>query len=108
METLETERIAKVFRKGTDPAVDSYSGFFDNDKRTSTGLTDYLRTAKIANVFVVGLATDYCVKFTVLDALRFGFKVQVYPEGCRAVNLNPDDGDRALEEMERAGAVLIA
>ncbi len=107
VETLETERIAKVFRKGTDPAIDSYSGFFDNDKKTSTGMNDYLRSAKIANVFVVGLATDYCVKFTALDAISEGFGVSLVVDASRGVELEPGDVQRAIDEMKRAGVQII-
>jgi nicotinamidase/pyrazinamidase len=101
---LDTSRVAHVFLKGTDPAVDSYSGFFDNEHKLSTGLGDYLRAQGVARVFVCGLATDYCVKFTALDALRLGFDTTVVADACRAVNVNAGDGERALEEMRSAGA----
>ncbi|HOT27975.1 MAG TPA: bifunctional nicotinamidase/pyrazinamidase [Candidatus Ozemobacteraceae bacterium] len=93
-----------VVRKGTIRDVDSYSGFFDNGGRHDTGLADLLRRHGVSDLFVMGLATDYCVKFTVLDACRLGFRVSVIEAGCRAVNLTPEDGEQALREMERAGA----
>ena len=104
---LDTSRIAHTFLKGTDPAVDSYSGFFDNEHKRSTGLGDYLRAQGVTGVTVCGLATDYCVKNTVLDALREGFRVRAVSEAMRAVNLRPGDDRRALEEMRAAGAEIV-
>jgi nicotinamidase/pyrazinamidase len=96
-----------VFHKGELPAVDSYSGFLDNDREHETGLRQFLTGRGVTEVTVAGLATDVCVKFTVLDALRYGFKTYVYRSGCRAVNLRPDDERDAWREMEQAGAVLL-
>jgi len=107
VETLDTEKIAKVFRKGTDPYVDSYSGFFDNDHRTSTGMSDYLRSARITNVFVVGLAMDYCVKFTALDAITEGFGATLVADAARGVELELGDVQRAIDEMKQAGVQVI-
>jgi nicotinamidase/pyrazinamidase len=92
-----------VFRKGTIRDVDSYSGFLDNDRQHETGLREFLRKKGVRQVTVVGLATDYCVKFTSLDAAKFGFKVKVLREGCRAVNLDTQDEERAYAEMHAAG-----
>lgn len=103
---LNTSAIARVFPKGMNPRIDSYSGFYDNGRRAATGLADWLRERGVTEVSVAGLATDYCVKFTVLDALREGFKVRVLTQACRGVNLTPGDVDRALAEMQAAGAVL--
>jgi len=100
---LKQDRIAKVFRKGTDPGIDSYSGFFDNGHRKSTGLGEWLQTKGVTEVFVCGLATDYCVKFTALDAVSFGFKTNLIVDACRGVNLHPDDAKSAIAEMKRAG-----
>jgi nicotinamidase/pyrazinamidase len=100
-------RIAKVFQKGTDPTVDSYSGFFDNGKRKSTGLTPWLREQGVRSVYVLGLATDYCVKFTSLDACAEGFTTYLIEDGCRAVDLQPGDGDRAIDEMRSSGVVVV-
>ncbi|MEK6236764.1 MAG: bifunctional nicotinamidase/pyrazinamidase [Planctomycetales bacterium] len=104
---LDTPFIDKVFVKGTDPAVDSYSGFFDNGQRQATGLEEYLRQQGVEEVCVVGLATDYCVKFTALDAARLGFRVSVVEDACRGVNLQPGDVDRALAEMRDAGITIV-
>ena len=104
---LERAAIDRVFAKGEDPTVDSYSGFYDNDRRRSTGLGEYLRAKSVAEVYVMGLATDYCVKFTVLDALSLGLRTTLVVDGCRAVELSPGDGARAIAAMQEAGARVI-
>ncbi|MEO1452116.1 MAG: bifunctional nicotinamidase/pyrazinamidase [Bacteroidota bacterium] len=104
---LDTEKVADVFVKGTDPTVDSYSGFFDNGRRKATGLGEYLKAKGVTEVFVVGLATDYCVKFTALDAHSLGFQTSVIADATRAVNLQPGDGEAALAEMQAAGIKVI-
>jgi nicotinamidase/pyrazinamidase len=101
------ERIARVFRKGTDPSVDSYSGFFDNGRRKTTGMGEWLETQGVDAVTVVGLATDYCVKFTALDAIELGFATTVVADACRAVNLSEGDGERALAEIRAAGGRVV-
>ncbi|WP_339792721.1 bifunctional nicotinamidase/pyrazinamidase [uncultured Imperialibacter sp.] len=101
--SLNTFKFKKVFQKGTDAAIDSYSGLFDNGKRKSTGLGEYLKAEGVEKVTVVGLAADYCVKFTALDAKEFGFEVVLPVAGTRAVNLRPGDFEKALKELERAG-----
>jgi nicotinamidase/pyrazinamidase len=103
---LKTESIAKVFHKGTDPKIDSYSAFFDNARRRHTGLESYLRKNHLTDLFFVGLATDYCVLYSVLDALELGFNVTVIAAGCRPVNLKEGDGERALQIMRSKGAHL--
>ncbi len=103
---LQLDRIERVFHKGTDPRIDSYSALFDNAHRKSIGLGEFLRERGIAHVFVLGVATDYCVKFTALDALRFGFAVTVVTDGCRAVNVKPGDDRNAFDAMQAAGATL--
>ena len=104
---LETGRIHRVFRKGTDREVDSYSGFFDNGRRRATGLGDFLLERGVRHVFVAGLATDYCVKFTALDALRLGLAGAVVRSGCRAVELSAGDEERALAEITAAGGHVV-
>jgi len=104
---LNRERIAKVFPKGTDPGIDSYSGLFDNGHRKSTGLGEWLRARGVTEVFVCGLATDYCVKFTALDAAAMGFKTHLVEDASRGVNLRPGDAQQAIEEMKRAGVEVI-
>jgi nicotinamidase/pyrazinamidase len=100
---LETGCFARVFQKGTDPNIDSYSGFYDNGHRRSTGLAEYLRQMGVTEIYVLGLATDYCVRFTALDAVREGFATHVLSEGCRGVELASGDIDRAVQEMVEAG-----
>ncbi len=103
---LHRERIARVFHKGIDPDIDSYSCFFDNAHRRATGLGDWLKAAKVGQVWICGLATDYCVRFSALDALRLGFDVHVVQDACRGVDVTPGDVERAIEEMKAAGVKL--
>lgn len=104
---LDTRRIDRVIRKGTDRTIDSYSGFFDNGHRQETGLDDYLQTKDVDGLSVMGLATDYCVKYTVLDALELDYPTWVLLEGCRGIDLNPGDVESAIDEMRQAGAVIV-
>ncbi len=104
---LETSAIERVFRKGTDPRIDSYSGFFDNGHRKATGLGDFLRDRGIDEVYVAGVATDYCVKFTALDARELGLRTVLVEDGCRGVDVNEGDVSRAIAEMRRAGVTLM-
>ena len=104
---LARSKITEVFPKGTDRTIDSYSGFFDNAHRKPTGLAEWLRERWISRLYVLGLATDYCVKFTTLDARREGFNVHIIEDGCRGVNLKPSDSRDALEEMRSAGAAIV-
>ena len=83
---LHTSRIEAIFRKGTNPEIDSYSAFFDNGHRKSTGLADYLRGRGITAVYVAGLAADYCVYFSALDALREGFTTFLIEDATRAID----------------------
>lgn len=103
---LDMRRVERIFQKGTDPAIDSYSGFFDNGHRKSTGLGEYLKSRGVLDVYVAGLATDYCVKFTALDARQLGFQVHLVADACRGVNLSPGDVDAAIEEVRRAGVFV--
>jgi nicotinamidase/pyrazinamidase len=106
-EMIDKKRITAVFRKGIDPTIDSYSGFFDNGHKKATGLADWIKERRISKLFVMGLATDYCVKFTVLDARQLGLEVILVEDGCRAVDLAPGDGDRAIAAMRDAGASVV-
>ena len=103
---LDVARFTAIFRKGMDPTVDSYSGLYDNGHRHATGLGDALRSRGVREVSVCGLATDYCVKFTALDALRDGFAVTLIERACRGVNLKPGDVARAVEAMRAAGVTI--
>lgn len=104
---LETKNIKKIFPKGTDPQIDSYSGFYDNGHRKATGLGDYLKTAGVSEVFICGLATDYCVRFTAQDASKEGFKTFVIEDACRGVELASGDTANALKEMQNSGCTII-
>lgn len=102
---LDTRRASLIVRKGTRPAIDSYSTFFENDRRTPTGLGGALREMGVSRVFLCGLATDYCVQYSALDARRLGFEAVVLLDACRAIDL---DGSlaAALDAMRQAGVVL--
>jgi nicotinamidase/pyrazinamidase len=104
---LDRTRWDRVFQKGEDAAVDSYSGFFDNGRRRATGLGDYLRARGAKEIYAVGLATDYCVKFTALDARALGFETALIEDACRGVELAPGDCARAVEEMRAAGVRIV-
>jgi nicotinamidase/pyrazinamidase len=90
-----------------DKGVDSYSGFFDNDRRKSTGLGEYLKQQEVDQVAIMGLATEYCVKFTALDARRLGFETRLIREGVRGVELNPGDCEKAYTAMRDAGVSIV-
>jgi nicotinamidase/pyrazinamidase len=105
--TLDVSDIDIVFKKGTDQKIDSYSGFFDNGHKKDTGLDDFLKQKKVTEIFVMGIATDYCVKFTCLDALKLGYKTYLIKDACRGVELNKGDIERALKEIEQSGASII-
>jgi len=104
---LDTRRVEAIFRKGTAPRIDSYSGFFDNGHRKSTGLGDYLKGRGARDVYILGLATDYCVKFSALDARNLGFRTFVVEDGCRGVELRQGDAARALDELRGAGVQVV-
>ena len=105
--TFDTSRIARIFHKGIEPRIDSYSTFFDNAHRRETGLSDYLKERSIKDIYLMGLALDYCVKYSVLDSRQLGLNTHVILDGCRGIGLEPGDLDRALDEMKHAGAVLL-
>ncbi|MGQ2908377.1 MAG: bifunctional nicotinamidase/pyrazinamidase [Aliihoeflea sp.] len=102
---LDWTRAELVVRKGFRPAIDSYSAFFENDRDTPTGLGGYLKERGIRKLTLAGLATDFCVAYSALDAARLGFSVTVALEACRAIDLG---GSLAVmtDEMEKAGVVL--
>jgi nicotinamidase/pyrazinamidase len=105
---LDQQRWDRVFRKGLDPKIDSYSGFFDNGHRHATGLGDYLRAKGVTDVYLAGLATDYCVKFTALDARKLGFQTHLIEDACRGVDLRPGDVQRAVEAMRAEGVEILS
>ncbi len=98
--------IDHVICKGTDPAVDSYSGFYDNARRHETGLDQYLKGRDVDEIVVMGLATDYCVRATCLDGVELGYAVTLVEDGCRAVDLAPEDGELAVAQMANDGVAV--
>ena len=104
---LDQSKVKRVFRKGQNPRIDSYSGFFDNDHQSSTGMGEYLREQGVDEVFVVGLATDYCVSFTAADAAELGFRTIVISDATRGVNLQKGDVDRALVALQEQGVRIL-
>jgi nicotinamidase/pyrazinamidase len=103
---LHQDRAAAIVRKGMNPAIDSYSTFFENDRKTPTGLTGLLRERAVTSVTLVGLATDFCVAFSAIDAVKQGFKVSVRMDTCRAID-NQGSLDRALSAMRTNGVELV-
>ena len=105
---LDMEGIHQVFQKGTHRTIDSYSGFFDNGHRHATGLENFLRDQQVTDVYIMGLATDYCVKYTALDAVKLGFRTHLVLDGCRGVELTAGDVERAVEQMQLAGIYITS
>lgn len=99
--TLNTTQFTKIFQKGTKTEIDSYSAFYDNSRLHSTGLTDYLRQEGVQKVYVVGLALDFCVKFTCLDAVQDGFETTLLLEGTKPVF--PENSLTCCQELEQHG-----
>jgi nicotinamidase/pyrazinamidase len=104
---LDRSRIARVFRKGTNARIDSYSGFFDNGRRSSTGLGEYLKAQGAGEVYVAGLATDYCVKATAIDAVGLGLPTRLIEDACRGIELRPGDVRQAIAQMRQQGIVVV-
>ena len=103
---LAMDRVSLILRKGWNPAIDSYSAFFENDHETPTGLAGYLREKGVTSLTLAGLATDFCVAFSALDARRLGFDTTVAMEGCRAIDL--DGSLDAMTARMRESGVTIA
>jgi nicotinamidase/pyrazinamidase len=104
---LHQEKIAHYFHKGTDRDIDSYSAFFDNARLKSTKLGEYLKEQHVDTVYLVGVATDYCVLYSALDAIDLGFSVYVIADACRAINLHPHDEEHALQAIAAKGGTII-
>ena len=103
--TLNIKAINKIIYKGINSQIDSYSGFYDNGKIRSTGLSDYLKTNNVTSIDFVGLATEYCVKFSVLDSIKEGFKTRVILKGIKGIDF--EESSKALNEMESKGVDLL-
>lgn len=104
---LNTSRIDRVIQKGTDMWIDSYSGFYDNGKLKDTGLDNFLKSKKVSDVYVVGLATDYCVKFTAIDSADLGYRTFLFVDATKAVNLHENDFEKSLDEMRSSGIEIL-
>ena len=104
---LEQNKATYIIKKGMNPEIDSYSAFFDNQKLIDTGLSNYLKSKNIETVEIVGLALDYCVKYTCIDAVSEGVKVVLHFKGTKAVNLHPDDAKNTVFELLEKGVSVI-
>lgn len=104
---LDQSRVTQIIQKGKNPDVDSYSGFQDNNHFVKTGLDDFLKYHDIKLLEVVGLALDYCVKYTCNDAAALGYVTCVHFNGTKAVNVKPDSGKNALYEMLENGVTIL-
>jgi nicotinamidase/pyrazinamidase len=102
---LDLPKAELIVRKGFRPEIDSYSGFFENDHATRTGLAGFLRERQLRRLFVAGLATDYCVHYSAVDARKEGFETIVIEDACRAINLEGSLA-AALRNMQEAGVVI--
>ncbi len=100
---LKTHDVDLIVRKGFRPSIDSYSAFFENDRKTRTGLAGYLKERDVRSIYVAGLATDFCVYYSIMDALDLGFDAVLITDACRAIDL---DGslDIAMAAMKARGA----
>lgn len=105
---LDTSHFAHIAHKGIDPNADSYSTFFDSHKMRSTGLDDFLRRNKITDLYFAGLATEYCVFYSAMDAVALGYKVHVILDACRGIDLHKGDVEAAIRKMVDAGVELVA
>jgi len=103
--TLNSKTIKKIIYKGVNSQIDSYSGFYDNGKICSTGLSNYLKANNVTSIDYVGLVTEYCIKFTVLDSIEEGFKTSVILNGIKGINL--EESNKALKEMKSIGIDLL-
>ena len=103
---LNIEQANAIIRKGSDPRIDSYSAFFENDRKTPTGLDGYFKSLEIDKINLVGLATDFCVNYSAQDAANLGYKVSVLEKMCRAIDLNGSLA-AAKSEMQNCGVEFI-
>ena len=104
---LDTTHFDLIVRKGTDPALDSYSAFFENDSKTPTGLHFYLKGLNVKSVYLAGLALDVCVYYSAMDALKLGFHTVVVEDACRGIDTPPGSLKARMEEMRNAGVQVL-
>ncbi|MDR2483162.1 MAG: nicotinamidase, partial [Treponema sp.] len=103
---LDLKPVTLIVRKGFRPSIDSYSAFFENDRKTATGLAGYLNGLGIKTVYLGGLATDYCVFFSAMDAINLNFTVYLLRDAVRGVNYPEGSAEKALLDMESAGVIM--
>lgn len=103
---LDTDPVQVIFRKGMDPGIDSYSGFYDNDHKKSTGLAGYFQSMAVKKVFITGLAADVCVYFTLKDSLDEGFETYLLEDAT--VALDEKDFAKKKEELAETGVKIIS
>ena len=103
---LNIDRADAIIRKGMNPSIDSYSTFFENDRKTPTGLLGFLRERDVTSLLLVGLATDFCVAFSALDAVENGFEVKIRMDACRGID-NAGSMDTAIADLRKAGVKLV-
>lgn len=103
---LNVHKIEAIFRKGMDAEIDSYSGFFDNGKRRNTGLSGYLKDRRVSEVFVCGLAADYCVYFTANDALDLGFRATIIESATKPID--PENWKKLKEDFKEKGGEILS
>jgi len=104
---LDLESIDHIVHKGTQKTIDSYSAFFDNEHLRSTELANYLQKHNVSDVYIMGLATDYCVKYSCLDAVQLGFNTYMIEDACRGVELQTGDIEKAINQIKQAGVHVI-
>ena len=104
---LDTVRFNVIVRKGTNPGIDSYSAFLENDKKTGTGLHGYLDALKVKDVYICGLATDYCVYFSAMDAVKYGFNTTVILDACKGIDVPEGNIDKCIKDMQSAGIRIL-
>jgi nicotinamidase/pyrazinamidase len=103
---IDYKEFHKVFHKGEDRNIDSYSTFFDNGHLKSTGLDEFLKSKHVTKLYIAGLATDYCVKSSVIDASKLGYEIYVIQDACQGVNLKPEDSKLAFEEISQYATLI--
>lgn len=102
---LDLNPVSAIFRKGMNPEIDSYSGFFDNDHKNATGLSDYLKGKGVTEVYLVGLAADFCVAYTAMDAVSEGFKTFIIERATKAIN--EENFVKIRKDLESSGVVFV-
>lgn len=103
---LEIAEFNKIIRKGTNPLIDSYSAFFDNAHEQKTELDTFLHSREVQHLYICGVATEYCVLFSVLDAIALGYRVTLIIDACKGIELQQGDVARAIDQMEKKGAEI--